>query len=166
MEFDLKKFKENYGGPVIKLLYWEAAILILSMVLRITAPSTLTTLLQWISALMAMVILPLTFCYYIDIKKKAKRQKQWVSGGKLYIERSLEFGLAGGGFVDHKATITIEQMEDAVLEKRWILLQGNIKITDFYNGTIKEKAVKQYRIPRSFTNEEEILKIASIRNKE
>lgn len=164
MEFDLKKFKQNYGGPVIKLLYWEAAIFILSMVLRITATSTLTTLLQWISALMAMVVLPLTFCYYIDMKRRAKRQKQWISGGKLYIERILEFGLAGGGFVDHRATITVEQIEDVVLEKRWILLQGNIKIVDFYNGTIKEKEVKKCRIPRSFTNEEEIIKMVRTRN--
>lgn len=164
MVFDLQKFKQNYAGPIIKLMYLEAAIFIVAMVMRIMAISTLETLLQWISALMAMVFFPLTLCYYIDIKRRAKRQKQWISDGKLHVEMSLEFGLAGGGFVDHKARITVEQIEDVVLERRWIFLRGQIKISDYYNGVIREKNVKKYRIPRTFTDEEKIVKMCSVGN--
>ena len=102
MEFDIKVFKNNYASWLIKLMYCELAVFVVAIALRLTQLSFFFTISVLLIGLIPIVILPLTFCYYIRARKQAERQRQWISNDKLYVERCFDSGLSAGGFINHK----------------------------------------------------------------
>lgn len=159
MTFSLEKFKKNYAAPVIKLMYFEGVFLFIWLMARIFIPSAIPGAVQWASAILVIILFPLTICYYVDLKAQAERQFQNITHNTLFVERVLEFGLSGGGFVNHRVYIYFNRVDDVKFTKRWIVLTGEIRVVDLYNEVTREKIVTKYRVPRTFTNEEEIVNL-------
>lgn len=159
MEFDLKVFKNNYATSLIKLMYCEIFVFVVAIAMRLTQISFFFTISVLLIGVIPIVILPLTFCYYIRAKKQAERQKQWISNGKLYVERCFDSGLSAGGFINHKETVIFDEINSVDVSRRYIIVFGDINVIEQYNGVSKEKVVGMYKIPRVFKNEDEIINI-------
>jgi len=159
MEFDIKVFKNNYASWLIKLMYCELAVFVVAIALRLTQLSFFFTISVLLIGLIPIVILPLTFCYYIRARKQAERQRQWISNDKLYVERCFDSGLSAGGFINHKETVIFDKINSVDMSRRYVVVSGDINVIEQYNGVSKEKKVNMYRIPRVFRNEDEIINI-------
>ena len=157
MKFDLIKFKHNYAAPIIRWLYIELALILLWIPTRIFNPDAIPQSIQWVMAILCMVFLPLTFCYYLDLKRQARTQFITISNGKLIATRVLERGLAGGSFVDHSLHIEFEQICNVIQDNRWLIIDGKIHIVDKYNNTSVDRYITRYKLPRTFNGEEQIL---------
>lgn len=164
MVFDIQTFKRHYASDIIRLMYIEVLVFVIAIIVRIVNISSLFALSVLMIGLIPIVVLPLTFCYYIRMKKQAERQKQWFSNGKLYVERCQDSGLTAGGFVDHRETVLFERIDTVEVKKRYIVLSGEITVVERYNGVSKERQVKSYGIPRTFLREEEIINVGGMKN--
>lgn len=159
MEFNIKIFKNNYASSLIRLIYCEIAIFVIAIALRLTQLTLFFTISVLLIGLIPIVVLPLTFCYYIRAKKQAERQKQWISKDKLYVERCFDSGWSAGGFINHKETVIFDEISSVNMSRRYIVVFGDINIIEQYNGISKEKKVGMYKIPRVFKNEDKIINI-------
>ena len=157
MDFDKTIFKLHYASTIIKMMYIEIAVLLVAILLRILNVNTLFVFSIILIGLIPFVVFPLTFCYYIRMKKQSERQKQWIKEGILYVERCFDSGLTAGGFVNHKETVIFECISSVIITQRFLKVIGDVVIIDVYNGVSKEKKTLEYNIPRVFSNENEII---------
>lgn len=104
-----------------------------------------------------MIGLPYTFCHYLRMKRQAERQRQWISDGKFYLQRVLDCGWTGGGFVDHRVTVLFDRIHRIQMKKGYIVMEGEMNLVDQFNEVVREKQVTSYKVPRTFINEERVI---------
>lgn len=158
MYFDINVFKERYGSLHIKLLAIQSIACVLSVICIILRLSFV----HYVAGLIVscgIITIPLTYCFYIRLKKQSERQRQWLKDGKLYVERVKDSGLTAGGFVDHKETIIFDHINSIIEEKRFFVVKGDIEIISTFNEVTKNKKVDYYKIPINFNMAEKINEI-------
>ena len=164
MEFNKQVFKKYYGKNWITAMYVELLILLIAMLMTFFNHPLLIAFSVFTVGSMAMVILPFSFCMYIRRKKQSERQKQWIKNGKLYVKRGLDDGFSLGGMVHHDETVLFNKIVSICVEKRFIVVKGEIQIIENYNGVVRQKDANIYKIPRNFSNEKEIIQLGEKRN--
>lgn len=159
MKFDKEIFEAHYGNKLILSMYIEICLVALCFVTQMMGITALGLIKFLIAMIVPFFVLPITFSQYIRRKKQSERQKQWFENEILYIEQVPDNGLTAGGFVKHKILVKIERIDSAYAEKRFIIVNGNIHVEEVFNGVRKEYSVMQYKIPRCFTGEEQIISL-------
>lgn len=163
MKYDPHYFKSHYGRIFIIAMYVQIVISIISFILFLTPfKGMIIAIVATVGVLTFILILPITFCYYIRFKHQAERQIQWIKDGKLYVNRCFDNGYTAGGFVRHEAEIIFDIISSIQVTKRYIIVKGDIQIVDKFNGIVREKRVEKYAIPRCFLGEEHLLQLGGI----
>ena len=138
----------------------EIVIFVVNVIIRIMNIGSLFVISVFLIALIPMVILPFTFCQYIRIKHQAERQKQWIVGNTLYVEKCFDNGWVNlEGYVYHTQLACFDSIEDISTTRYNIVIRGRISITEQYNGRTKSKIKEVYKIPRVFINENELFNL-------
>lgn len=158
MKYDEKAFKQHYGSFHIKLLIVQITLLLIAIALMLFKFYSLRILYGLIICT-EIVLIPLTFCFYIRIKKQSERQRQWICDEKLYVERVFDSGLTAGGFVNYKQTIVFNHIESVKFTYRYIVITGSVDIISDFNSVNKSERKTKYKIPRNFIQENSIIEL-------
>lgn len=158
MNYDINIFKKRYGSLHIRLLIVQLLALTISIICIMLRLSFVHYIAGSIICC-GIITIPLTYCFYIRLKKQSERQRQWIKDGKLYVERTKDSGLTAGGFVDHKETIIFDHIYSITENKRFFVVEGDIEIVSVFNEVTKNKKVNNYKIPINFNMAERIKEI-------
>lgn len=134
-----------------------ALLLIAQNVFFINIPNFLMLLPLVVAHLLILVVIPVFFAYYYQDKLRATRQKQSIENGFLHVVITLADGYAWGAVEHHKRDYLVSQITNIQKNKYYIIVTGQIHMTDIYNGNKTQKEIQELKIPRCFTNEEQIL---------
>lgn len=166
MKFDKSIFKRHYGKPYINRIRYtiiadviSAIIIVLLLALQVQIPVVLALLLCGIIVLSIFPFLPLFLSYYVKALKTSQRQKQWFKDSALHVLLIPEDGFTWGAIVTHTKEYIVHSISDITFNNEYILISGNITLVDNYNGNIENKEISVFKIPRNFTNENEILNL-------
>lgn len=160
MRYDIQKFKQCYASGIITLMYVEAVVFVIAVIVFALKIPYLAAVASYVFPGIIIIGLPYTFFHYLRIKRQAERQRQWISNGKFYLQRVLDCGWTGGGFVDHRVTVLFDRIDRIQVKKGYIVIEGEINLVDQFNEVVREKQVTSYKIPRTFIHEERVIGLA------
>lgn len=100
-------------------------------------------------------ILPAFYCYYLGVLNLCKKQKQFIQGGKLHVTKVAR---DRGRKLSAQKIYVIHKMFLVITTNRSITIIGDVSLQKTHGG--QGKHVNTCKIPRCFTNEDEILKLA------
>lgn len=165
MKFDLNVFKTYFGNIYIKnmkrattVFFISLLVFIILILLKINIPYFLAIIL----GMMIFISAFLVAVFYCDYKKhleRAKRQKVWFHNNKLNIKFVPVSGFTWGAIEHHSYHYVVESINNIQMNDRFILVNGNIFLTENDNGRKKQNILTEIKIPRTFLNEEKILQL-------
>ena len=171
MVYDKEQFKKYYGRTYFKRLKYTVCVdvivvflIVIFIAMGTTLPVFLGFMLPGVIFISLFVLVPVFFGQYTKALRTSERQEQWFENNVLHVLIVPENGFTWGGIVEHTKEYVISSVTEMTVSEKFIVIKGNIHLTDIYNGTKKESNVTVCKIPRNFTNENKIFEFGGIKN--
>ncbi|MDO4465675.1 MAG: hypothetical protein Q4C49_01540 [Bacillota bacterium] len=162
-KFDKKIFKAHYGKIYFRLMYWGLGIALLCIQLayypsffKITSSSTYIGIFATLMSL-SLISVGVSGYFYFVCMNKAKNQQVWIDKNKVYmrVEKRIKKKI-------HTHTYCIQNIEDSEIQSRYIRVKGKIQLKEEVENQVNTRQVNELIIPRSFTNEEKVVRVLRI----
>lgn len=164
MKFNKEVFIRHYGKPYldgIRITVTADVIAVILIILLALMDITVSeTIVQIVVGLVAILVLsifpvlPLLFWHYVKSLKEAKRQKQWFEDGMLHVL----LVPAKNVFVVTTVEYIVHKVSNVHVGSSCIEIVGEITHIWKCNSVREERHRDFCRIPRNFSNEDELLK--------